>query len=478
MDKFCQECGNRLEENQAFCAECGTSVQQTVKEEKAPGVTQTGPATPVPPKAKKPMTFKKKILVSLVSMLIIGLIAGHYVIQAKTSPQDKIDAFLSALSADDAKAAMAAIEIPQGTEKNEQVFMSYLNEQNMNDLQTRMYEAASEVIGDGIPRNVTHENGTDLFRISKNTFIGIYPVINIEVIPVEAKLTTDLKSGEYQLGNKTIDLGKENELGSYLPGIYPSSFTAKSGKVMHKMEQEQPLVGGEEVVIELISDTLMVKVWSNDPKSIVYLNGESTGKTIEELPMIGPISDEEEIKVYVERKGEKGAIQKSEEITASAGDFAELPIYSSETGSGKVAGDTTDTEEKVEEEPEKTSVFQEDQLIVFIQDFRSSYENALNNKDFSQVDSYLMKDSLARKELVEFIGDLGNDYFLYEFNTDQVTATDIQGEKAFVTTYEEFDFTNHLGEILNYERNKEYELVLEGTEYKISKINILETNKE
>lgn len=483
MNQFCQECGNKLVENQTFCPECGTPTHfenERAETQASPGVQEPAPQV-VHYKEKHPMSFKKKISIALISVLAIGLTAGHYAIQAKTSPKEKVDDLLTAIAEKDANAVMAKITVPANTEKNDKAYVEFLSSQDLEELQYRMYETASEVEDDGIARMVMHENGTELFRISQEKFMGLYSVIDVDAITIEPSLNTDLKVGEFQLGAKTFDLSKgANELGSYLPGVYTSVLSTSNGKQIQKLEQEHEFIDGEDATVELLSDNLMIEVWSNKPDSIVYLNGESTGKTVAELPMIGPLADGEEIKVHAESKDEKDVVQKSEVITASAGSFVELPIFAAteneEEGAAAETPEVSETEEAAAGNAEE--LLEENFLETFIKDFRLMYEDALNNKDFSKVDVFLMEDELAREELVEFIGDLGDDYFLYEFITDNVIEYDIQKDRAFVTTYEEFDFTNHLGEVINYKRNKEYEIVVVDSEFKIVKINILDTKRE
>lgn len=473
MERYCQECGAKLTENQAFCPECGTPLQKPDIEENKESLVLHTTAPVTKAREKRPMSLKKKISVTLLAILALGLGAGHYMIEAKTSPQQKVDAFLSALAAGDSKAVMKEITIPAKTEKDDRVFTDYLKSQDLEAFQSRLYEAVSGVKSDGISRFVSHENGEDIFRITQDKFIGLYPVIEIEAIPVEVELSTNIENAKYQLGDKTVTVkDNETDLGAYLPGTYQSVLTVANGDIIRTMKEEQIIYGEENQVIELLDTQVMVKIYSNDPKAIVYLDGKSTGKAVEELSVVGPILKEDTLSVRIERKNKKGKIETSVEDVFSQGELAELPIFTEEDEETTAA-----TEESTGDEPETTTVFTEEALEDFIIHFRSAYQNALNNKSFSIVDNYLMENEVARKEIVEFIGDIGNDYYNYSFTSDDVIKYDIHENYAYVTTFEEFDFTNHLNEVTNYKRNKRYKIIDSEDGYKITEINILDTKR-
>lgn len=144
--------------------------------------------------------------------------------------------------------------------------------------------------------------------------------------------------------------------------------------------------------------------------------------------------------------------------------------------------ESEESEEAPEEEvaaAETAGSVTEEQLEQFIADFRAAYETALNEKDFSRIDAFLKADSIARQELVDFIADTGSEDYLYEFLVDEAVGVEILEDKAFVETNEEFDFTNHLDEVINYKRNKKYEVHgVESGDLKIAGIDIMDTTRE
>lgn len=479
MNRFCSECGQKIESKQLFCPECGAPQSNAKIEENK---TQSRQVNQAP--IRKPLSFKKRLSFALIALLAVGVVAGHQIIKANTSPQQKVDAFLQALYSGDTDASMAAITIPENVEKDEQAFQEFLADQDLEDFQYRMYEAASGVVDDGITRIVFHEDGTELFRIKESKFIGMYPGIQIEAIPVDVRLVSDSEGAKVELGNKIVTtINGDVKIGSYLPGRYTCPVSLESGGIGKPVELECRILGPEEAILDVSIKGMSVEIWSNHKDAIVHINGESTEKNAEEMNLVGLLQAGETVDLFVERTNDKGESERSEEVTATAGSFVKLPVFTSDT-SGDLNFSTIDSdkvEEKDEEftEPANNAAFDQEELASFISDFRSAYESSLNNKDFSYIDEFLKEGSIAREELVEFIGDIGDEYYLYEFLVDEAVDFEIFEEKAFVTTYEEFNFTNHLDVVTNYARSKKYEVHenADGTP-KIVKIEIMDTVRD
>ena len=450
MKQFCHECGNPMEADQVFCAECGTPK----------AVPNTEALKPAVQKTKKPWSFKKKLAFLLVGILAIALVGGHYTIQAKTSPDNKISNFLTALESGDAEAVLKEITISEDINKDEKVYVSYLKSLDYGVLQSNISEAAAGIKEDGITRVITDDNGHQVFKLKQEKYLSLYPVISIEAVPVNVELATDLPNGEYSIAGKTFDLAKGKQaMGAFLPGVYPAVVSA-DGAYKSTAEFEQEISGNEDLEITLQKQQLMVALSSNEPDAVVFINGKTTKKKVKELAEIGPIFEGDTVSVHAELKDKK-----SEPLEVVGGDQVNLSI-----GEEAIAA--------VEEETADSVYFDEENITEFIWNFRSAYEAALNAKDYSLVAPYLKPGSSALKEIDEFIGDLGNDYFLYEFYTDDVLDYKVEGNKAYVTTYEEFDFTNHLYDTVNYKRNKVYEIVAgtDGT-YEIASITIQDTKR-
>lgn len=470
MNRFCSECGHRIGADEVFCPECGT--QQQITEP----VKRENPSQPVTnPAPRKPMSFKKKLSLTLIFLLAAGLAGGHQIIKANTSPQQKIDSFLQAVYSGESDSVMEKIIIPENVGKDAKAYQEFLAEQDLERFKYNLYEVAGEVVDDGITRFVYHEDGTELFRIKNSKFIGMYPEIQIEAMPLDVHLVSDFDGAEFKLGDKSVTTTNGKlEMGSYLPGSYTCQVTLEDAAIEKTAELECGVWGSKDAELYISIEELSVEIWSDHEEAIVFINGESTGKSVEEMSVVGLIEYGDTVDIYIERTNEKGELERSEEVTATAGDFINLPVFTSDSSDSR-----TEDGEEVEEEAETAEVIDEDKLRTLISEFRSAYESSLNNKDFSYIDPYLKEGSIARKELVDFIGDIGDEYYFYDFLVDEAVDFEVLDDRAFVTTFEEFNFTNHLGVVTNYTRSKEYEIhPTEDGILQIAEIEILDTIRD
>ena len=115
-----------------------------------------------------------------------------------------------------------------------------------------------------------------------------------------------------------------------------------------------------------------------------------------------------------------------------------------------------------------------------VKDFRSAYEVALNNKDFSLIVPFLLEGSSAYKELKEYMDGLKNGNYTYDFIlNDTVSWVSTSIDSVEIESYEEFDFTNQKGQLTHYKRSKIYHLIQdENHKYKIQAISIRDTVRE
>jgi len=466
MNRFCHECGSNLEPNLSFCPECGSPIVEKQEMEEPVNAQQVNRV-----RRKQKTSLVKKVSLALLAIISVGLIAGHFMIMSKTSPEDKIQRFLSALDSHQVEAVMAELNIAGNVRGEEEVYLNYLIAQDLELFSNQVKDTSRKVLKDGKERAVNHENGEVLLRMRMDKYVGLYPIIEMDVIPANVELVSDLPSGEYKLAGKTIDLSKgSQDLGLFLPGIYPASVSAAGDGYGSPIETKNSILIREDVVVQFSSEQLMVNITSNNPKAIVYINHVSTGKTIEELKQIGPVFEGENILVFVQGTDDRGNVIQSEQIFATGGDTVNLPIQQVIEWEA-----TAELEEIIEEE---VPDFKEESLEEFYLNFRSDYEASLNAKDFSLIEEYLIPGNIAHQELEEFIGDTGSGYYLYEFLANSVNKIEILQDQAFIETFEEFNFTNHNYDIINYQRTKLYEIINIDGAYKIIGIDIRDTQKE
>lgn len=104
----------------------------------------------------------------------------------------------------------------------------------------------------------------------------------------------------------------------------------------------------------------------------------------------------------------------------------------------------------------------------FILEFRTVYETALYQEDFSAIAPYLEVGSSAYQEFEDYFEEISGEGMSFEFIDNVVTGIEIYDDRALVHTRETLNFRNRAGHEKYYEKEKEYEVVIsEEGAYKI-----------
>lgn len=456
LTKFCVECGSSIREEEQFCPSCGAKYISTESVEvKSNSKTKEAPA-------KQPRPIWKKFVYLLLFLIIAGGIRSHFYIKSITSPEATVESVYISLLNKDEKMLFENILISKDTDYNAQNYISYINDQQLDSFFQTLLQNVNGTHADGITRIIEHENGSELFRLKAEKFLFFYPIVKVYAVSSDVILLTDLKDAIFSFNKKEFPLdGDSIEIGSFLPGDYPVTATSSGEFVPHSADWSVFVSTSEDVnEVTLMKADTMITLDSDESDSTVYINGVSTKKTINDLKTIGPIFGDTAFDLYVEKKTPSGELITSYEEVGTAGST----LY-------------FDFDEQIPEEITAVD-FDKKKLEEFVLDFRESYSLALTEQDFEIIRPYLTRDSVAYEELVDFIGDLGDDYYEYDFTLNEVTGTEVTENVASVSMYEEFIFTNHKNETTHYERDKEYNILLnyEGI-YEIYQIDIKDTTR-
>ncbi|MFS0689393.1 trypsin-like peptidase domain-containing protein [Sporosarcina sp. 179-K 8C2 HS] len=116
--------------------------------------------------------------------------------------------------------------------------------------------------------------------------------------------------------------------------------------------------------------------------------------------------------------------------------------------------------------------FYEGWLQEFILEFRTVYEEALYNENFSQIEQFLLPGSSAYREFADYFDEISGEGMHFEFIENIVTEVTIYDDYALVSTYETFNFRNRAGNEKYYVKEKNYEVVIhtDGT-YRIRDVS-------
>ncbi|MER2090421.1 MAG: hypothetical protein ABS920_11840 [Sporosarcina sp.] len=465
MSKFCIECGSTLNEQERFCPSCG--VEQGVPSEQ-PLVEEVRPQRIAEKAPKEKMPVWRKVLLSLAIVIVATVVVGHLTIKSMTEPDKTVLPIFNAILDGNEAELFANLTLPKDIEYDAKAYLSHVSNQQMDYFQQTVTEAANAVWDDGITRIISHEDGSELFRLKEKKFLYLYPAVEVIPIGSDVQLETDITGAQISLNKKEYELNGENiELGTFLPGNYNIEITTENTIIPNSAKWPVMIVTNEKANhISLLQDDYMVTLDGDEPDSIVFVNDKSTKRQLSELQKIGPVFNDVEVKIFLQKKTPTGEMAKSNEEIVTSGSSVYLSYPSDVSFVVK-------TPEEIAEE-----TFDRNDLKQFVIGFRDAYQNALNNKDFTIIEPYLASGSTASKEIKDFIGDIGNDYYNYNFIRNDVGDIELKVDEASVKTYEEFYFTNHKNEVVFYERDKQYDIRIdENGDFKVHKIHISDTKR-
>ncbi|WP_335871140.1 TcaA NTF2-like domain-containing protein [Bacillus sp. 2205SS5-2] len=449
--KYCAECGAPLENEQAFCQACGTKGAEKIQ-------------------PRRPMSKKKKVSLAIFGVLVIGLVTSHLIVSSILNPLKTVQAMDRAVADNNSALFMENVELDENALIDHDQYLSYIKNANWENVRPQLVAIMqSDTELDSI---VVDSYNNDLFKVKKNSILGLYNTYEIHAIPNKIRLSTNLES-TFRINDVSVDVKSvENpvELTEAYPGTYSvSGETTSLFGTLHISEEIQVNNNSNHISdIELNFPTEEYHIATKYPGATLFVNGESTDKTLEELVVLGPFPKDKEVTLHAEWTGDDGETLISDQITQNDQKWGSLSFSFEEKDSQAVVdqNDSGNTEERYSEENQH------------VLDFRSAYEKALNAKNFELVADYLLPGSEAEEELIDYIGDLQDKEYSYEFTENSITESKNVKEDTFeISTLEIFVFTNHLGEKTVYQKEKIYTLMDSDYGYKIEKIDIKDTER-
>ncbi|MFV8829912.1 TcaA NTF2-like domain-containing protein [Alkalihalobacterium sp. APHAB7] len=122
----------------------------------------------------------------------------------------------------------------------------------------------------------------------------------------------------------------------------------------------------------------------------------------------------------------------------------------------------------------------EEDIVSFLNDFRTDYFYALNYEDFRYVSPYLQYGGPAYNELSQYVSDISGRGLTFDSDWFEITDLNKISTNLYVgTSYEEFTFIDAEGQKILYERIKEYKVKVNvDRRLEIQDITITNTKKE
>ncbi|OLO42403.1 hypothetical protein BTR23_04065 [Alkalihalophilus pseudofirmus] len=307
--KYCKKCGNELQLGKTFCTKCGTKNLQ----EERPLVTR-GKAINFSLSSKA----KKGILIGVALMVIF--IGTHFLLASLHHPAKVVQKFDEAVKSGDTKLVAELINEGQlanvVTEDEARSYIEYLtNKHYYIDLINELEENAS-YIEHSMP--VIDANGNQLFKLEKANKWLWYDRYMLRFYPIELTVFTNIAEADLWINGRELkNTGQDNNsITTYiLPGDYElkGEYKGEYGDLETTNYIDASYALNNQLEVPMLFESTELAISSNFPEAILFVNGESTGKTIENITTMGPLLTDGSITLHAERTN-NGDTETSEAI--------------------------------------------------------------------------------------------------------------------------------------------------------------------
>ncbi|MDN3437328.1 hypothetical protein QMA04_04450 [Planococcus sp. APC 3900] len=469
--KNCPNCGEERKGKEKFCVGCGSLLEEKVplENEKVK-------------KEKKIISSKSKksrvaAVVSVV-VILIGLIGTHLFLQSKYDVSNTLSKMNHAYSTGDKSELLDYFEVAEGTTKSAEGFYSFLEEEGWENIRDQIKSEASRLTEEGLTNIIVDSKGNKLISVLENPVLfGLYHEVTYLLHPVTVEMEMPLNGTTFTMEGASVkgDKGKVVKVGDFLPGSYEWDVKVASEYGEIKENGSTEVVGDGENIYNSTPqiDAGMVNVTSDVPEAILWIDGKSTEKTVAEIKSFGPIPMNGTVEITAETKNGKGENVKGEPLAVET-DSAHIRF---EHVQEKVTAERT---RQLEEKKLEQLVETHGQAVAsFVDDFRYSFESALNSADFSYIAEYFPTGSQVQED---YLADINRhsameESYYYDFQSNTTTGLDIIDENTFVVTTAEMFYFDSYEDRLKYNKTKAYTIKLLNDQYYIQSIDQLTSDK-
>ena len=480
---YCVNCGAKIENESLFCVQCGTplkgseenpsilegqvenkvDINQSVNE---PAIEHENKTTKNKKQQEKKKFGKgKKILISIAALLVISIGVAYYVLSNIIyNPMNQIEEMNSAYKQGNNEAFYKQFNIPEGTVGNADSFMELIEEIGWDDLEEQLVDEIDRY-KDGKRMDSIQYEDRDLIDIKTNPVLfGLFDTFEFSIVPLEVEIYSPIQDVNITIDNVSITTKKEEDyqsVGEFLPGEYKYSYSYEKGYVPVKGEGTVNITAqdSKKTQINLDFDNWTdVDLYSDVKDAVLYVDGKSTEKTVEEINTLFPVIYNDSVEIYAVGKDEDG-----KEIKSDVYKLNDSVIYFEFEHLRK----QKDIDEMKEE------------LKELYQTYRDEFETANNNADFSYVSKYFADGSQIQKDYKKFVEDHKKiDDYKYTFLTNDVTSIDAKSDTEFVLkSTETFEYYSSDDGTIFFERDKEYTIEVKDDHIYFTEIKDLNTKK-
>ncbi|AZV42920.1 hypothetical protein BAOM_2311 [Peribacillus asahii] len=435
--KSCENCGMPLRKDEQVCGHCRENQEQQDKVKK---ISVSIPFEKILNNLKwKPLSKKGKTLV-FTSLIFLAILIGiHLTISSLINPMSVVEEFEKAVLEKDAKQLASIINKGQKnysiSEKEAASYISYLTKQNnftTIDNQLKMQANELDDSHEFVPIPITDKHGNHLVILNKDYKKKwlFYDQYYLEFYPFSLTVTSNLPNTEVFVNDKKVTKIQAAEepvsIGFVFPGEYQfkGTFKGEYGDITKEENINLTEGNGNSFSVYLQLDGQYVSISSNHDDAILYVNGKSTGQTVNELESIGPVNMDGSIKLHAERKV-NGKTIKTDVIPVTDESGIDLAFEEEEEEEYEYVAASTDTKFV-------------DEVSQFMNDFYIAGVQAINSRNISVAEAYHDPSGTSLGEAKEYLKSIEKRGITEEFIS--MSLIDLQeAEGGYkVTTQEDY----------------------------------------
>ena len=463
---FCIECGYKNpDKNAIFCTNCGYPFSHN-NEEKA----SIEKETPVRTEKKRQRKGKKLLLIALISLCIIGT-GSYFAINYMTDPMKKFTALENAVMEGEQTQFIDGVSFDENILLDETSYFEWMKTEEWDDVKLELLSIFKREMNVEEPTRFTAFSIEDepLFYVDVTPYVfGLFHTYEVHAAPTKLLVPEDYLTLQVKIADESFDLTKmkkgETVLEVY-PGVYP--FEAVSTEDDEIVYDEKLLIEPYASLFIPITDGRVTYTFATAPSydsAVLYINGKKSDYTLKALMEDGTLKARDIQTLHAEWTAKDGKITRSN------------TIYMDEMGES----DTLSFE--FDERNTSTLQTKDEKLLdigSFILSFRDAYEDSVNEGNYQYIARFLQDGSEVEKELIQFVDDMNQASYYYDFKLNTVTDVKKKKDNMYeVKTNETFVFHDDDGLVYDYDRDKRYHVKEKDETYEIIKIDYIDTKKK
>lgn len=414
----CPNCQQPVTNRSGFCPNCGSNYHI---------------------QKKKP---KGLIWIMIGSLLAAALFITHGQIKDRTGAYSTIYEFEKIMSQKDARAALTLFKPQfQNVSSSENVmeeFLDYVD--NEADWKPAVKEWKKSALRERERYDAIDSlNGDRLFTLEETgKFLGIYPTFEVIIHPFSLHVASYVDDTKVSFNKKSKALKNSEDfqkIGSFLPSYsdleidysVKSKYADIEDSILFSSSTEEP----NKVYVELPIEAASITVYSNEDDAIVYINGESTKKTVSEIGEIGPLPTDGSISVHAELEDR---VSYAEDVYSGG----EYELWFDEEYVYEDYAEEEEEEEVYTENADDVVVPTEEELEDLYTSFQNAAVEAINARDFTIVDYYYHPDGVSGPESASYIDYLDSKGITEQLIGCELVDYEVTDEGIVLHTFESY----------------------------------------